>query len=322
MPAPRVLFVKLSSLGDVVHHLPAVTDLVEHLPDAQVSWAVEAPYADLVRLHPGVREAIPVPLRRLRARPWNPAAWRALARSRGAIRALHPDYVVDTQGLIKSAAVGRWAGAPMFGFDRRSARERLAARFYDVKLAIARGQHAVQRNRRLVAEVFGYAVSGAPRYGLLAPEAPPAWLAAPRYVTLLHAASRPSKRWADANWVALGRRFAEHGYAVVLPGGNAAERAMAARLAAAIPGAIAAPAMTLVEAAALLANSAGVVGVDTGLTHLAAAFGVPTIGIYGATSPALTGLHAGDNAVNLGAPGAPPAVEAVAALAGVGASGA
>ena len=130
---------------------------------------------------------------------------------------------------------------------------------------------------------------------------------------LLHAASRAAKRWPDERWIALGRELAAHGYTPVFPGGSSEEREAAARLAAAVGGsAIAAPAMGLAEAAALIGHAAGAVGVDTGLTHLAVALGVPTVGIYCATSPGLTGLH-GDNAVNLGGPGAPPDVASVLA---------
>jgi heptosyltransferase I len=319
MPAPRILLVKLSSLGDVVHLAPAVTDLRERRPEARIAWAVEGPYADLVRLHPAVDEVIPVGLRRLRDRPWSPGAWRALRASRRALRASRWDYVVDAQGLLKSACVAHWSRSTVFGLDHRSARERMASRFYDVKVAVARDMHAVERNRALFGAVFGYAPDWPARYGLAAPAAPPPWAPSGRYAVLLHAASRREKRWPDDRWVALARLLAEAGYALVLPGGNAAERETAARLAKSIgPAASAAPSMALSEAAALLAHASGVIGVDTGLTHLAVALGVPTVGLYCATSPRLTGLHGGDLAVNLGAPGAPPGVDAVAAAAGVG----
>jgi len=319
MPAPRILLVKLSSLGDVVHLAPAVTDLRERRPDARIAWAVEGPYADLVRLHPGVDEVIPVGLRALRARPWSPAAWRALRASRRALRAGRWDYVVDAQGLLKSACVARWSRSPLFGLDSRSARERIAARFYDVKVAVRRDMHAVERNRALFGEIFGYVPDPPARYGLAAPAAPPPWVPAGRYAVLLHAASRREKRWPEDRWAALARLLAGDGYAVVFPGGTVAEREAAARLArSAGPAASAAPAMALSEAAALLAHASGVIGVDTGLTHLAVALGVPTVGLYCSTSPRLTGLHGGELAVSLGGPGAPPEVDAVAAAAGVG----
>ncbi len=319
MPAPRILLVKLSSLGDVVHLLPAVTDLAAHRPGADIAWAVETPYAELVRLHPAVGRAIAVGLRALRGRPWSISSWRALRASRKQLASQRWDYVVDAQGLIKSACVSRWSRSPVFGLDRASARERLAARFYDVKLAVPRGLHAVERNRRLLAQVFGYDAATPASYGLAPPSQRPAWAPPGRYVVLLHAASRADKRWPDDRWIALGKRLVDDGYALALPGGSEAERADAARLARAIgAGATVTPPMTLVEAAALLAHASGVVGVDTGLSHLAVALGVPTVGIYCATSPSLTGLHGGELAVNLGGPRTPPDVEAVAAAAGIG----
>ena len=319
MPAARILVVKLSSLGDVVHLLPAVTDLAAHRPGVELAWAVEAPYAPLAALHPGVARTIPVPLRQLRDRPLSPSAWRALRAARAALRAQDWDYVVDAQGLLKSACVARWSRSVVFGLDRRSARERVAARFYDARIAVPRAMHAVDRNRSLFAQVFGYAAEGEPRYGLVAPAAPPPWAPRGRYAVLLHAASRAAKRWPDERWIALAKRLAADGYATVFPGGSEAERAAAARLAgAAGERAIAAPAMTVVEAAALLGHAAGAIGVDTGLAHLAVALGIPTVGIYCATDPRLTGLK-GDLAVNLGGPGAPPDVDAVARAAGIGA---
>jgi heptosyltransferase-1 len=316
MPAPRVLFVKLSSLGDVIHHLPAVTDLARHRPDAHIAWAVEEAYAGLVRLHAGVHEVIPVGLRSLRGGPLAPAKWRRLAHARRTLARGKWDYVIDSQGLLKSALVARAAGGNVFGMDRKSARERIAARFYDVKLAVARERHAVERNRDLVGQVFGYRPSARVRYGLAVAAQPPAWAPAQPYAVLLHAASRPTKGWPEARWTALGALLASAGYACVLPGGNAAERERAARLAATIPGAIAAPESTLAEIAALLGHAAMVAGVDTGLTHLAVALGRPTVGIYVATRPELTGLH-GESGVNLGGPGNVPTVEAVARALGV-----
>jgi heptosyltransferase-1 len=317
MPAPRVLFVKLSSLGDVVHHLPAVTDLAFHRPEVRIAWAVEEAYAPLVRLHPAVAEVIPVGLRALRSRLLASSRWTQLGEARRALARGDWDYVIDSQGLIKSALVARAAGGVRFGMDKKSARERMAARFYDVGLPVARDRHAVERNRDLVAQVFGYRPRTEASYGLTPPAAPPHWAPSSPYAVLLHAASRREKAWPEERWIALGRLLAESGHACVLPGGTPSERALAARLAAAIPGAMAAPEAGLPEVAALLAHAALVAGVDTGLTHLAVALGRPTAGIYCATRPELTGLH-GTDGVNLGGPGRAPSVEAVAAALGYG----
>jgi lipopolysaccharide heptosyltransferase I len=311
MASPRILFVKLSSLGDVVHNLPAVSDVAAHMPGAHIAWAVEDAYVDLVRLHPAVSEAIPVNLRALRRNLLRPSEWARVGKARREVRSTGWDYVIDTQGLLKSATVARWAGRPIFGLDRRSARERVAARFYDVALPVSKQLHAVERNRTLVAGVFGYALADAASYGVAIPAEPLLWLSTPRYAVLLHAASRTEKRWPEERWIALARLLSERGYSPVFPGGTDEELGRASRLAHAVPNGIAAPRMSLREAAALLGNAAGVVGVDTGLTHLAVALGVPTVGIYCATRPELTGLHGG-NAINVGGAGEIPGVEAVA----------
>jgi heptosyltransferase-1 len=310
MPAQRVLFVKLSSLGDVVHHMPAVTDLARARPGVHIAWAVEEAYAELVRLHPGVADAFPVSLRALRQGPLSPARWARLAATRRSLRRGGFDLVVDTQGLLKSAMVARFARSPSFGLDKRSAREGSASRFYDVKLRVPRDLHAVERNRRLVAQVFGYKLDGVADYGLAPPAQPPGWAPQTAYTVFLHAASRAQKRWPEDSWLALGRAANEAGLEVVLPGGTREERVVAERIAKQLPRAIAAPAMGLADAASLLAHARCVAGVDTGLTHLAAALGVPTVGIYSATRPELTGLHA-SHAVNVGGQGRAPTVEEV-----------
>lgn len=320
MPAPRILFVKLSSLGDVVHHFPAVSDLRRRWPDAHVAWAVEPPYAGLVRLHPGVAEAIPVNLRALRARWYSGAEWRSWRVARRRIGEPRWDYVVDSQGLLKSALIARRARGARFGPDRASARERIAARFYDVGIPVARGLHAVERNRRLGAQVFGYRLDGMADYGLDSPVAPPDWAPASRYIVMLHAASHKQKMWPEAYWVELGQRLAALGYSIVLPAGTPAERATAHRIAIDIPDSAVAPPSDLTALAQLLVHAWAVVGLDTGLTHLAVALGRPTVGLYCATDPALTGLH-GAQAINLGGPRSPPSVEEVARALGCGEPG-
>src|SRR5688500_12831825 len=173
MAAQRILFVKLSSLGDVVHNFPAITDLARRHAGAHIGWAVEEAYADLVRLHPAVSESIPVGLRGLRDHPLDGERWRRLAASRRALQGKRWDCIVDTQGLIKSALVACTARGPAHGMDRASAREPAAALFYRRSIGVPRSLHAVERNRRLVGQVFGYAPSGPADYGLEIPPYPP-----------------------------------------------------------------------------------------------------------------------------------------------------
>ena len=298
----RVLLVKLSSLGDVLHNLPVVSDLARAMPEIEIDWVTEAPYAALLALHPQVRHVYTTHLRGLKKRWWSPAAWSTFIADKAQLSGQTYDAILDTQGLIKSALIARFANGPIAGFSRETAREPLAARGYDRQVAVPRTLHAVERNRRLAAGIFGYALSDAVNYGLrVLPGVANAMLPTP-YVVFLHATSRADKMWPEAHWIALAEclRLHQQGIGVVLPWGNAAEKRTSERLASAIPAAIVPPSMSLLDVAALLADARGVVGVDTGLAHLSVALARPTVGLYLTTSPALTGLYGSDIAINLG----------------------
>lgn len=306
----NLLLIKTSSLGDVLHNLPVVTDICKHYPAIKIDWVVEESFAALPALHPKVQHVIPVAIRR-----WRKSWWTSRNEIKTACRTLrerHYDLALDTQGLLKSALITRCASSPRCGMDWGSAREPLASLFYDRTFTVAKNQHAVERNRQLAGLALGYTPTGAPDYGIVPPAAELPWLAhsAP-YVVLLHATSRDDKLWEESKWIALGKQFAQQGLQLVLPWGSAKEKVRSERLAAAIPNAINPPRLNLVEAAALLGHAKAVIGVDTGLSHLAAALNVPTIGIYTATNPELTGLHAGKLAVNLGGKNTSPSVDEV-----------
>ena len=309
---PHILLVKTSSLGDVLHNLPVVSDIARHYPGAQIDWLVEESFAALPKLHPAVRNVIPVAVRRWRGQLLSAAAWREIAAFRSTLAAQRYDVAIDTQGLLKSALLMHGARGLRCGFDRHSAREPLAACLYQRTFPVATQQHAVERNRQLAAQALGYTLEGQADYGIRPPViAQPARLVEGHYAVLLHATSRADKLWSEPNWVALGRYLHEKNLRCILPWGSEAEQARGLRLAAAIPDAVAPPRLNLNEAAALLGGAQAVIGVDTGLAHLAAALGVPTVGIYTATDPALTGLYAGRCAVNLGNTGCAPDPAAV-----------
>ncbi|WP_435628140.1 lipopolysaccharide heptosyltransferase I [Candidatus Ferrigenium straubiae] len=309
---PHILLVKTSSLGDVLHNLPVASDIARRYPDAQIDWLVEESFAALPRLHSAVRNVIPVAVRRWRGKLLSAATWREIAAFRSTLTAQHYDIAIDTQGLLKSALLMRGARGLRCGFDRNSAREPLASGLYQQTFQVAKGQHAVERNRQLAAQALGYTLQERADYGIRPPVlAQPVWLVEGAYAVLLHATSRADKLWNEANWIALGHYLHEKNIRCVLPWGSEAEQARSLRLATAIPDAVAPPRLNLNEAAALLGGARAVMGVDTGLAHLAAALGVPTVGIYTATDPALTGLYAGRCAVNLGNAGHAPDVAAV-----------
>ena len=316
----KILLVRLSSLGDVVHTFPAVTDIARHVPGAALHWAIDELFAELPALHPAVSRVIPVAFRRGRRNPFSPATWRALAELRATLGATPYDAILDLQGLLKSAVVARLARGPRHGHAVATAREPLATWLYDHRHSAARGDHAVAQTRRLAAAVLGYEVEGAIDYGMRVPARPP-FAPAARYVVLLHSTSRASKLWADDDWIALGQRFESADVRCVLPWGNASERMRAERLVREIDQAIVAPRMSLTEAAGLLGGAHVVVGLDTGLTHLAAAMRTPVVGIYCDTSPTdLRPIGPGPTA-SCGDRGKPPSLAEVAAAVDVVAPG-
>ncbi|HEX6317496.1 MAG TPA: lipopolysaccharide heptosyltransferase I [Burkholderiales bacterium] len=300
----RILFVKTSSLGDVVHHCPAVSDAARARPEAQIDWVVEEPFAGIAAMHPAVRRVIPVAVRRWRRALWDPAVWAEIGEFRRALRGERYDTVIDSQSLVKSALVARLASGTRHGMDRASAREPLAARFYDVTHAVPRGLHAVERNRRLTASALGYALPDRLDYGLQdSANASPEINGA--YAVLLTMTSRADKLWPEVRWVELGRALA---MPVVLPWGSEEERERAGRIGRGIGQAIVPKRMSLRELGSVFAHARAVVGLDTGLTHVAAALGAPTVGVYCGSDPALTGLYGVARASNVGAPGRPPEV--------------
>ncbi|WP_273431146.1 lipopolysaccharide heptosyltransferase I [Chitinibacter tainanensis] len=314
----RILIVRMSSMGDVIHQLPAITDLARAYPHAQIDWVVEEGFVELPQLHPAIRRVIPVALRRWRKTPLASQTRTEWQQFKTELRACRYDVVLDAQGLIKSAAIARQACGPVAGFDRHSIREPLASLAYCRKYPVNKTQHAIERNRQLTAAALNYPQAGVLDYGLRVPPRELTWLPAGDYCVCLTATSRADKEWPEAHWIVLGQRLLAAGVRPVLPWGSADERERAERIAAALPGAMVAPKLTLTDAAALLAGACIVVGVDTGLAHLAAAVAVPTVAIFCASDPALTGVLAASYAVNLGQRGAAPTVDAVwqAVLAG------
>ena len=305
---PRLLLVKTSSLGDVVHNLPVLADIRAYYPDMRFDWVVEESFAEIPALHPAVSTVIPVALRRWRKSPLAGATWREIAAFRQRLQQQRYDLVLDTQGLLKSALIARCAVGVRHGQDRASAREPLAAMFYHHPHSVPRGQHAVLRNRQLAALALGYPLpQSPPDYGIRAPQLASPLALPDRYLVGLHATSRDSKLWPEAHWVALGLQLAGQGYALLLPWGSERERQRAQAIAAQVPQAVVLPRLRLAELAAVLAGARAAVGVDTGLVHLAAALGVPTVAIYTDTAPLLTGVYPGGSpAANLGGAGQNP----------------
>jgi heptosyltransferase I len=314
---PRILLVKTSSLGDVVHNLPVVGDIHRALGGAEIDWVVEEALTALPALHPGVARTIPAAIRR-----WRTSWWRHTTRSEVAVflrtlRAARYDAVIDTQGLLKSALIARAAHGARYGFDWESSREPLRL-FYGETFRIPRAEHAVERNRVLAGRALRYTPPACLEYGIRVESRRPGWLATPAYAVFVHATSAREKLWPEERWAALGEALAARDFSAVLPWGSEEERARSERLAKVIPEALVPPKLAILDIASLLAGARCVVGVDTGLTHLAGALGRPAIGVYTATDPQRTGLYGCPHGTNVGGIGAQPRVgEVLDALARV-----
>ncbi|MGF6273464.1 heptosyltransferase-1 [Massilia sp. UYP11] len=318
----KILLVRVSSLGDVLHNLPMVADLQRRHPGATVDWVVEEGYVSLVRLNPHVRKVIPWALRRWRkslGKRQTRAEIRAFFRT---LREEEYDYVFDTQGLLKTGIVMGAArvrkGGKKVGLangSEGSGYEGVSRIFHTDSIPLSPRTHAVARGRLVAAAALDYPVDTAPDFGLPAPDAAtrPAFLPREDYAVFFHGTARAAKKWAHANWVALGKALAP--MPVLLPWGSEAERLDAEALAAAIPNARVLPRLSMMDAVALAQHARLAVGVDTGLTHIAAAFVRPTIEIYCDSPKWKTEGNWSERIVNLGDLGAPPSVDEVAAAA-------
>jgi heptosyltransferase-1 len=295
----KILIVRPSSLGDIVHALPIVHDLHRHRAGTQIDWVAEEPFIDLVAMNRGVHRVIPVALRRWRRGVLARSTWSEMRNFRGELARERYDTVIDLQEQVKGALMAWFARGPVHGPDRASVREPAAALLYRHRYRINPQQHLIDRCRQLAGKALGYAPSGPPRFELHAAaprDAPPA-----PYAVLVHATSRRDKLWPEASWSALIEHFARTGMTVVLPWGDGEEAARSKRLAAGARCALVPERRALPPLAALLSGAAVVVGVDTGLTHLAAALGTPTVALFVATDPRLAGVAAaGTHARDLG----------------------
>jgi heptosyltransferase I len=278
----RVLIVKLSSLGDVVHTMPVLHDIHTAHPGAQVDWVVEPGFAPLVRRVQGIGEVIECALRRWRKAWWTApvrAEWRAF---RAQLQRPTYDTVIDLQGLTKSALIARLARGPSHGIGNRtegSGFERPAAWLVQHPVRVEPHIHALDRARFVAGQALGYAPQGAPRFGLGSPVQPTAG-AAPTLV-FVHGTSRADKLWPEDRWIALGLRAIAEGWAIALPHAGAAEFERAQRLAAALGSACTVwPTMGLDAVFDALAATQGVIGVDSGLSHIAVALDLPHVQIY------------------------------------------
>ena len=312
----RVLIVKTSSMGDVVHALPALTDMHRAVPGLQVDWLVEAPFAAIPRLHAGVARVLPLAWRKWRKSLLAPDTRAAMAALRNGLRRERYDLVLDLQGLLKSVLWGLQARGPLVGYGFTSIREPAAALFYRRRADVPRQMQAVQRNRLLVAAHLGYAMpTSAADFGIAAPLG--TWTASvpgsAGTAALIPCASRPEKLWPEDRWIAVGRRLMAAGLTPVLVWGTVDERQRAERIAVSCGGVVP-PFLSVADTAAVLGQARQIVGLDTGFSHLAAALGAPTLGIYCDHAPGLAGITGPGLVASLGGKGQMPSLAEVMAV--------
>jgi heptosyltransferase-1 len=297
---PKILLVKLSSLGDVLHNLPIVWDLRSHLPNVQIDWVVEEGYVHLLQPlltregFQGIDRIIPFGLRRWKKSIFSVDSWRQFFAFKKELQQVSYDVIIETQGLLKSALVCALAKkspnavvAGLANATEFSGYEPLARNFYSQSVQVPTQCHAVDRSRWVMCAAIDQPLvtrEEAPQFypNEFIKKIPKAAVAGlnPPYVLFFHSTAREAKRWSNENWVTLGKALSARGFQVVLPWGNPSERAVSEMLAAQIPGSLVPPAFSIEQAFLVINGAALTVGVDTGLTHLAAVLDKPTVEIY------------------------------------------
>lgn len=287
----RVLIVKMSSMGDILHCLPAVTDASKALSHIQFDWVVEEAFTEIPAWHSHIHNIIPIALRRWRKQPWQSLQHGEIQHFYQNLRAQSYDLVIDAQASIKSALVTRLTRGLRCGMDKQSEHEKFVHLAYQKTFAVERKQHAIKRLRELFAQVFGYTLANLPLdYGIDLTKLAPAPLPLPEnYVVFVPNTPWPNKQWSEANWAALLNKVSATGMPILLPWGNSEEKTRVTRLANTTEQARVLPKLKLSEIATVLAQAKAVVCVDTGLSHLTAALNVPAITLYNATDPSLIG---------------------------------
>lgn len=307
----RVLLVRLSALGDIIHSLPVIADIQRRWPNTIIDIAVDERFIEIPQLNCFVNKTISLPLKRVKKGVFHKGSWSALPAALKELRAEHYDVVIDLHGMIKSAAVALLSRAKLrVGFDVSQCSEKPAALCYHKHFLPQTIPNRVDWLRHLTSFAVDSDCSRTLDYGLPLRLAPTNTL---RSIVFFHSSSDDAKNWHEDNWVALGKELIARGYQIELPWGNAREQERAHRLQHQMGAehADVAPFRSLSEWVQHFSELALVIGLDTGLTHLAAAVGVPCVGVFTVTNPKLLVPQKPDYATTLGGNGDTPMVQDV-----------
>jgi len=286
----RVLLIKLTSLGDLIHALPALSDAKDARPELEFDWVIDENFQEIARWHPAVKGVVTSNHRQWREALTHPATLGSMSHLIAGIRAVEYDLVIDAQGNFKTALLSMFARGPRAGFDRHSVREWNAHLAYQRRFAVSKNAHAIERLRLLFAAALDYPVPASqPDFRLQRERFVKPKVDLPgEYLVFVHSASWKTKLWPEPHWEDLLKRSVQSGFKVLLPWGNSDEEARARRLAI-HSGIQVLPRLSLSEMAYVLERARACVCMDTGLSHLIAALNVPSITLYGATDSGLIG---------------------------------
>jgi heptosyltransferase-1 len=314
----KILLIRVSSLGDVLHNMPMVDDIKAHYPAAQIDWVVEEAYVNLVKLQPKVNKVIAYAQRRWRKSLGNKETRAEIKHFYRTLREEAYDFIFDTQGLLKTGIILGMArkvnGGQKVGLangTEGSGYEGISRIFHDLSIPVDRRTHAVLRGRLVAAAALNYQIDTPASFGLLKLDLQPEWMPTTPYIVFFHGTAGESKKWPRNNWISTARDLQVTGWPILLPWGTATEKIEAESMAEHMPNARVLPKLSMQEATVLAQRAALVIGVDTGLVHIAAAYETPTIEIYCDSPRWKTEGNWSENIINLGDQGHPPSVAEV-----------
>lgn len=292
----RVLIIKLTSMGDLMHAFPALTDAARIYPDIQFDWVVDESFSAVPKWHPNVDKVIKTAHRRWRKHPlknFMNGEWKVFYRQ---LNLSQYDFIIDLQSNLKSAFVSWLRRGPVLGYDRKTCREWPAHWAYNSHYNVDLNQHAIQRQRELFSQALAYDCPATKAdYGAdLSASQKPDFALPSKYLVFVHNASWLTKLWPVDRWRQLVELADKEGYDVLLPSGSEEERLRAVAIAEGYPSATALPKLPLDETAAIMLSAKAVVCSDTGLAHLSALVGTPSVTLYGATDTYLIGTFGAD----------------------------
>ncbi len=292
-------------MGDIIHTLPAVTALRQTFPEAILGWVIEECWAELLCTLPEPRSG-PLSERRplidrvhtvntkaWRASPLSTQTWEQIAAGFSELRAQRYEFAIDLQGAVRSALIARWSGAPVvYGFTQP--RENVASMFYSHQIS-ARGSHVVEQNLSLAAGVVRRPLElpkiQFPRDQAVEDGYEERFGKIGDFALLNPGAGWGAKRWPAERYGDVAKALATEGVKSLINFGPGEEQLMQ-QVESASEGAAKGVACSLTELIALTRRARVFVGGDTGPMHLAAALGIPVVGIFGPTNPARNGPFA------------------------------